>query len=101
MAPNPYNVKASYPNEFNPQNHQIMQQAPLIGAGLGSGAGMGLGTLFALLTNRNPLLGIALGGGAGLLGGGMLGANLKRNYNNNMTPEEAQYLATLQNGRGY
>ena len=90
-----------YPNEFNPQNHSIMQQAPLIGAGIGGSAGVSLGTLFALLTNNNPLLGLALGGGAGLLGGGLLGSNLKRNYNNSMTPEEAQYLAALQNGGYY
>ena len=83
------------PDDTAIQNYSAMQQAPLIGAGVGGSAGMGLGTLFALLTNSNPLLGLALGGGAGLLGGGLVGSNLKSRYNDSLTPEEARLLASL------
>jgi hypothetical protein len=78
---------------FNVENHQLMQKMPIVTAGTGAIPAAGLGALFAKLTGlANPLLGAGVGLGAGLLSGGLLGANIKKRYNDALTSEELQYL---------
>ena len=81
-----------YPN-LTPENHRTMQFVPGIGAGVGGLAGGGLGALFAKLTGKiNPLMGLGIGALGGALSGLSTGSYIRNAYNNNMTPEETEYL---------
>lgn len=82
--------------QLTPENHNRIQTAPFIGAGIGGLAGSGLGALFAKLTGKvSPLMGLGMGAVGGALAGNITGKTIRRAYNDNMTPEEAEYLARL------
>ena len=84
-----------YPN-LNRQDHKAMQNAPLVGAGVGGLAGSGLGALFAKLTGLvNPAAGLGIGAGLGALSGGLVGNSIQNTYNEALTPDELAYLSKL------
>lgn len=75
------------------QDHRTMQNAPLVGTGVGALGGAGLGALFSALSGMNPVSSLAIGAGLGGISGNVTGRKLRNMYNTSITGNEAAQLA--------